>query len=297
MRAALALALSIALPGMSGCLAGQGEAQREVDGEGFEVLADIDWEVPSGEQRFYCVRKTLDEDLYIGAFEALAPVGTHHTVLTAGEPSGPDGFRECGSFEHNFEQFIFESSSGANRFELPEGIGAYVAAGKQINLNVHVLNASDRTLVGTSGARIKQRSSSEVDNTATSVYVGRLSLDIPPGESSAVASCAIAKDVTAFGVLPHMHSRGTHMKVVAKSSFDGDQIILDEPFNFDTTKAYYAIGEEVALKQGDTIEAQCSYYNETSETIHWGIDSYTAEMCFAAVYVYPAEGISSSCAL
>lgn len=272
----------------------EGSPDATVD-DGFETLVEMDWEVPAGSQAYYCVRKTLEEDLHVGAFEALAPPGTHHTVLSVGPPTGPDGTRSCGSYDHNFNALIFESSSGTDRFELPDGLATRIPAGQQVNFNLHILNATDETLSGTSGARIARRDAAEVEELATAVYMGKLTLDIPPGESTHVGHCDVSEDITLFGVLPHMHSFGRHMKVVAKSSIVGDTVVHDQSFLFDTTKAYVPF-DPVPMAKGDRVEVHCSYENTTGETLRWGQDSYTAEMCFAAVYLFPADGQSSACA-
>jgi hypothetical protein len=276
------------------CTAGEGNDDLVMGPDGFETLIDVDWKTEPG-QEYYCVRKTLTEDIYVGAFEALAPLGTHHTVVTIGEPSGPDGYRLCSSFEHNFEQFAFESSSNVDRFDLPEGFATYLPAGKQLAFNVHILNATDDMLSGTTAARILRRDPGEVAQTATAVYMGSTSLDVPVGESTQSGACQVGRDVEIFGVLPHMHSHGTHMKVVAKSSIVGDVVVHDEDFIFDSTKRYYPF-EPVPMAQGDTVEVYCSYNNTTEAPLTWGPDSYTAEMCFAAVYVTPAENMSALCA-
>jgi hypothetical protein len=266
-----------------------------MEDDGYEVFASMDWELSRGEEKYYCIRKTIDEDMYFSGFEALAPPGTHHTVMTVGSVSGPDGLRECTSYDHQFDGFMFESSSDAGRFELLPGLAARVKAGQQVNINIHVLNATDATLSGTTGTRVKRVEPTEDFELATSVYMGKLTLEIPPGESTHMGDCQVSDDVTLFGVLPHMHTFGSHMKVVAKSSVMGDQVILDEDFYFDSNKELFPI-EEVPMKLGDKIEVYCSYENTTGDILRWGQDGYTAEMCFAGVYLYPADKQSSACA-
>ncbi|HTE52381.1 MAG TPA: hypothetical protein VK698_16130 [Kofleriaceae bacterium] len=266
-----------------------------MDDDGYQTLAETDWELEGGSELYLCIRKTIDEDMLIGGFEAIAPPGTHHTVVTVGAADGPDGVRRCGSYDHHFEQFVFESSGGANRFELPQGLAARIPAGQQVNINIHILNTTDEKMTGTTGDRIKLLDPNEVQELATSVYMGKLTLDIPPGESTQTGNCQLSNDVTLFGVLPHMHSFGSHMKVIAKSSVEGDVVVHDEPFYFDTTKFEEPI-DPVVMKRGDQVEVQCSYQNPTGQTLRWGQDSYSAEMCFAAMYLYPAEGQTSACA-
>ena len=38
-----------------------------------------------------------------------------------------------------------------------------------------------------------------------------------------------------------------------------------------------------------------TYENDTGEPIYWGLDYWTAEMCWAAMYLYPAETQTSAC--
>jgi hypothetical protein len=266
-----------------------------MDDDGYETLAETSWQLAPGGQVYYCIRKTIDEDMLISGFEAIAPPGTHHTVVTVGPADGPDGVRECGSYDHHFEQFIFESSSGPNRFELPAGLAAKIKAGSQVNLNIHILNATDKPMSGTTGDRIKRVDPGEVTEIATSVYMGKLTLDIPPGESTQRGDCQLPQDVTLFGVLPHMHSFGKHMKVVAQSSVVGEVVVHDQDFIFDSTKLENSI-DPVPMKKGDLVNVACTYENPTADTLRWGQDSYSAEMCFAAMYLYPAEGVTSACA-
>lgn len=266
-----------------------------MEGDGYETLAETTWELAKGSEVYYCIRKTIDEDMYIGSFQALAPPGTHHTVVTVGPADGPDGVRTCGSYDHHFQQFLFESSTGQDRFELPAGLAARIRAGEQVNINIHILNTTDHTISGTSGAQIKRREPNEIEELATSVYMGKLTLDIPPGEYTEMGDCLMSSDVTIFGVLPHMHSFGKHMTVLAKSSIMGDVMVHDEDFDFDRTKMEHPI-EPVPMKKGDLVQVWCTYLNPTGEMLHWGQDSYSAEMCFAALYLYPADGWTSACA-
>src|SRR5687768_4153050 len=57
----------------------------------WKTLLTGDWTMPSGTEGYLCVRKTIDEDLFITVLDAINPKGTHHTLLTMGEPNGADG--------------------------------------------------------------------------------------------------------------------------------------------------------------------------------------------------------------
>lgn len=275
------------------------------DGDGgddeLEELIWADWEVPANNERYFCVRKTFDEEVVIGSFEAMAPLGTHHTVVTVGDPGGqdggPDGVTECGSYDHHFESWIYESGVGEDVFEFPEGFAARIPAGQQVNLNFHVLNATDETLTGRTGTRIKRVDPADVNEYATAIFMGLVSLSVPIGESTHVGTCEVVDDVNILAVQPHMHSHATHQKVVAKSSIVGNTVILDDEFDFDSSMYFRHVSPEVPLKKRDPVEVHCTYVNDTDQVLPWGQGSWLEEMCFAAVYVYPAELVpTSACA-
>jgi len=271
------------------------------DDSGFEVLVSADWDVEAGNEQNYCLKKTFDHDVTIGSFEALAPPGTHHTIASVGDPDGadggPDGLATCGSYEHHFESMLYESNTTKDRFDFPDGFAALIPAGQQLNLNFHILNATDHTLRGTTGLRIKRVAPEMVENYATTIFMGKVSLSVPPGESTHMGSCALPDDLSIIAVQPHMHSHATHQKVLARSSLMGDTVILDDSFDFDSSMHFRSVDPEVPMKRNDPVEVYCSYDNNTGAILPWGQGAWDAEMCFAMVYVYPAERVlSSACA-
>ena len=268
------------------------------DAEGFETLIEHPWSVKAGEEVFWCIRQTITEDIYVDQIEAIAPPGTHHTVLSAGFGGlGEDGAEKCTANDQNFAKLIFESSSSLDRLVMPEGMATKIEAGMQLNLNFHVFNTSDRDLSGTTGIKVRRVAEEDVEVLATETRFGKLTLDVPPGESTQTQDCRMEADGTFFAVIPHMHFHGTHLKLVVQSSVVGETVVHDEPYHLDATKAYYPLAQEIPVKQGDLVTIYCSYYNETPWTLHWGPAAYEAEMCFAGVYLYPAEGHNSFCAL
>lgn len=260
--------------------------QAPVDELRFETLVEGDWSLPPGSETYYCVRKTLDRDLWVRAFDALAPAGTHHTVLTYGEPDAPDGVVECDSFE-NHQVMAYGSGVGAQPFLMPEGVAVRVPAGKQLLLNLHVFNVSTEPLSGLSGVRVAQveRAAQSDLTEAEAVLMGPMDLTIPPGNHSVEGGCTLAEDATLFAVAPHMHRLGAHMRVVAKSSVAGERAIHDEPYSFEDQRVRL-LAEEIPMRKGDRVEVRCAYANTTRNTVGFG-ESTLDEMCFAGVYRYP----------
>lgn len=256
----------------------------QVQADEWETLLTGDWTISPGAEDYVCVRYTLSEDTYIRGVAAVNPLGTHHTNLTIGDPTKPDGTYPC-TVAENLSVSVFGSGVGTDPVEFPEGVGMKLAAGTQLLLNLHLFNAGDGELSGTSGTRILPTDSSEIEHLAEDNPAVVLNLNILPNQdTTTTGSYTVPHDSTLFAVLPHMHQFGIHSKVVAHSSLDGDRVLHDMPYSFDA-QLYYPI-ESIRMASGDKIDYECTWRNTTSRTVHFGQSSLD-EMCAMGLYRYP----------
>lgn len=279
------------------CLVVVGCSSGDDDGgvdDGYQTIITADWEVPPGEQVF-CMKLTVNEEMVFDSFKAIAPPGTHHTILSFGDNlnGDPDGLTSCGLNDHYFENLAFENGAHDEAFTFPEGLANRILPGQQMNLNFHITNASDSTMTGTTGVAARPIDPALVDSYTRGIYMGKVSLSVPPGESTQIGHCPIDSDKTIFAVLPHMHSHGTHQKVVAVHG-DTQTTLLDTDYDFSGEEYYRMVDPHASVVTGDTVDVECSYFNDTTENLPWGPGAYDQEMCFAAVYIYPDTDISST---
>lgn len=288
------IAISCLLSLACGSTSGDDDGDSGDGDDNYVTLIEADWEIPPGEEVF-CMRVTVDEEMTFDAFKAIKPPGTHHTILSFGDnlDGEPDGLTTCNINEHYFENLAYENGLYDEPFIFPAGLANRILPGQQMSLNFHVINASDSVMSGTTGVQARPIDPSLVDSYTRGIYMGKVSLSVPPGESTHVGHCPIDGDKNIFAVLPHMHSHGTHQKVVVVQG-ETETVILDTPFDFSEEQHYRTVDPEVSMTAGDTVEVHCSYFNETSENLPWGPGAWDAEMCFAAVYIYPDTDISST---
>lgn len=251
-------------------------------------LIQGDWSIDAGTEKYVCVRRTIGKDLFVDGFDALSPTGTHHTVLSVGARSGPDGVRECSD---SFEQHAFvlhATGIGTGPVDFPEGVAVKLPEGLQLHLNIHLFNTSADELTGTSGSRGRGVAPADVVHEAEAVLMGTEDIRVPARESMTFRGvCTQIGDAHLFATFPHMHQIGTHMRVVAESSIMGDVTILDDPFQFDQQPFMtYPI---IDLAQGDQVVVDCTYDNPTDQAVRFG-ESSNDEMCYAITYRYPALG-------
>lgn len=246
-------------------------------------LVDGSWEIPAATEFYKCARLTVQEDTYISGFKSIGPLGTHHTVLTVGAPSGPDGITDCDAGT-NANTMIFGSGIGESLFHFPAGVGVKIPAGQQLVLNLHLFNVSDAPITGTSGTDVQLTTAANIEFEAESVLMGKaIGLQVAPGPVEQVGTCTMSQDFTLLTIAPHMHQLGSHMKVEALRG-NSTEMLHDEAYDFYDQKLYEL--EPVSMSQGDKVRVTCGYNNTTGQMVGFG-DSSEEEMCFAGMYRYP----------
>lgn len=259
----------------------------------WKPLLEGAWELPAGQEGYRCVRLTVTEDLYIKEFQPVAPLGTHHTLLSVNEmPKGPDGVHNCTAAD-NGHTTLLGSGVGENYSAgpLPEGVAYKVAKGSQLNLNLHLFNTGDGVLKGLSGTKVRTTTVDKVKQFAETILAGPISLSIPVGRSTTMGKCTVKSDTSVFAVAPHMHQLGVHLKAVANRAGMPPVTLYDAPYDFNEQRQTAA---NLTLKAGDTIQVECTYQNDTQRTVSFG-ESSLDEMCFVGLYRYPVAGEGLIC--
>lgn len=264
-------------------------------GGGWSTLVTAHWELPAGDEGYYCARFTPTKSVMVSAFHAVAPIGTHHTLLTIeDDSSSPDGVGKCDA-NSNGPRNVLGTGVGQSELKMPEGVGMELKAGEQILLNLHLFNVSDKPLQGLSGTLVKLVDPASIKAKAEEAMAGPVMLNIPAGgETKQSGECTITHDSTVFAVGPHMHQLGIHLKAVAHSSIMGEVMLHDAPYDFDNPELVY-LPQEIPMKAGDKVKVECTYDNDTGKAVMFG-NSSTAEMCFLGLFRYPEGQKSYICA-
>ncbi len=258
----------------------------------WKTLLTGDWTMPSGTEGYVCVRKTMEEDLLVSVFDAINPKGTHHTFLSMGEPSGPDGIEPCDAGENSFQQ-IFGSGVGSVPLAFPDGVAIDVKKGTQLILNLHLFNTGQADLSGTSGTRVRTVAASSAPVIAEHLLAGTVRVDLPPLQTtSSTGYCTMSTDATIFAVTPHMHTLGVYAKIVAERAAGGEAVLYDGPYDFNEQR-YYSIAP-VAVQKGDRVRVDCTHNNTRPERVTFG-EITLEEMCFAGIFRYPSDGSPFMC--
>jgi hypothetical protein len=270
----------------------------DADPEGWQVLAEGSWTLPPGStDSYYCIYATVPRDMYIKAFRPLIPDGTHHTVATYYTGASPaDGIYPC-DVGTNGQSMFYGSGVGSPDFVFPTGVGLHMTAGQRVLINLHLYNASEGELSGTSGTLFQEAEASEIQNVAEIVLAGpTLTLNIPEGESVQSGTCNVSAitdvPIQVFSLSQHMHRLGHHLRTLVTRG-DDEFMLQDIDYEFESQTFQY-VNPAVELRPGDRITTFCHYNNDTGGPVGFG-ESSDDEMCFSDLFYYPAQGAQFIC--
>jgi hypothetical protein len=255
------------------------------DNSEFVEIIGRDWSIPPGET-YRCVRVLVEEDMYITTFRAAAPNGTHHTVLTVAD-GGEPGEYDCSAGALDSEM-LFASGVGTDDLAFPDGVAIKVAAGRTLNLNLHLFNTQPSGAIeGHSGILVKTVPSVTPDKEAEMFFAGTFIISIPANSAGdAQGGCDFQENATLLAYWPHMHQYGTRQRVTL--TVDGTPTVLhDEPYSF-FEQVNYPLDPTIQVSAGDHIEVECFYQNDSNQSVGFG-ESSESEMCFTGLYRYPKQ--------
>jgi hypothetical protein len=261
---------------------------------GWEPLVTAAWELSAFEEGYRCHRAAIAEDQWLAGFCVDAPAAAQNLTLTVGDDGLPVGDYTCGA-ETLDDEMLYSGGPGTQALELPSGIAMKLAAGRYVNVNLHLLSTTDAQLSDAATVYVKRTPQADVEHEADMVFAGTLSLSIPSNNQlyTVNGGCTIPQDWHVFALWPHMNRLATRQAVNVKTSASAaTTTLLDEAFGYDEQRAYPI--PEALLSAGGQIETSCSYVNDTGSTVTFG-DSIYSERCLVGVYKWPAGGAPFDC--
>jgi hypothetical protein len=116
-------------------------------------------------------------------------------------------------------------------------------------------------------------------------WLGIDQLGIPAQKWTGVCRPSSQEPIRIFGVNPHMHKTGRHMKATINRKDGKKEILHDMAFDFDFQISYR---KDVTLMPGDTITTECTF----SQPMAFG-EGTNAEMCYLFTMAYPKGALAS----
>ena len=264
-------------------------------GVDYTPVASADY--PEDDYRCFLLDPGLSEAQFIKAFEVEPgdPEIVHHVILwsldddnaqaEAEALAGEDGSYTCfGSSGVRASTPLATWAPGAGVVRYPEGTGVKLEANRKMvmQMHYHLLpeSRSDRT-------QVHLDLEPSVDREAITWLLLDPGLAIPAGQDEATYSfdfslsdLGVPVGVNVWGVLPHMHKRGTSIT----ATVDGECLVDVPVWDFEWQQQYFFTNPQY-VGPDDVVQITCSYdTSEDSSPIGWG-DGSNDEMCLVGVYV------------
>jgi hypothetical protein len=212
-----------------------------------------------------------------------API-LHHWLLYKDTPAQPDGqITGMGTGAHPQSALLYGWAPGATPLYLDPDVGVQLDQDISLTIEAHINNATGATGSDHNGAEICV-TPKKPEHLADLSWLGS---DAIAG-TSATGTCRPkgSGPIHIIAAQPHMHKKGTHMKVVINRAGGMSEVLHDKPFSFDDQRYYI---ENSVLMQGDTVTTTCTY----SAPATLG-QSTNNEMCYFFTLAWPANNLGTA---
>jgi hypothetical protein len=200
----------------------------------------------------------------------------HHWILYNRTADVTDGTNAACAGLHPDAAFITGWAPGGDGLHLPDDVGLRTESGG-FTLELHYNNTIGAGQLDASGVEVCVTEKLRPKEAAVH-WLGTQSLN----KLSAAGTCTPinTQPVTILSSSPHMHLQGRHMKTVINRKSGGSEVLIDEPFDFNTQISY---DTPAVIQPGDTLTTTCTYATPTP----FG-QKTNEEMCYNFVIAYPA---------
>lgn len=183
---------------------------------------------------------------------------------------------------------------GANNTSIPSDVGLQLPTGPRAGLilELHYYNDSGEAQEDASGIRFCTGRADKRPHTAVTHQTGTEGICLQPNtEGSVTGRCAPRQDLGAAhirGIWPHLHKLGRRMVVTIHRASGEDEVIHDQPFDFNNQVFY---PKDIVFNPGDTLDTSCYYQNASNEQVHFG-ERTQDEMCYGFIMAWPPDSLA-----
>ncbi|MDP2311662.1 MAG: hypothetical protein Q8P41_02060 [Pseudomonadota bacterium] len=263
-------------------------------GEGFQI--SMFGTAPPNAEVWLCSVYALptDEPAAVNSVEYLQNEGTHHMTLSTTALSDTpiaEGTYNCEdlyadtSLMQDVVMMFGNQGDASGTLTLPEGVAANLPAGIQVLQEIHYVNTTDTDVPLYSylnGLTIPQ------DTVVEGIWGGSVRdeyIDIPPGvEHTEWSRCVMNEDVEVQFLASHTHATATEFTIAPfDGTTTGDIFYRNDDWHDPRIEQYTP---PMAVPAGTGFEFACTWFNESDDTVNYGLLS-TDEMCNMAIVFTP----------
>ena len=218
-------------------------------------------------------------DADVSKFESHMTGGSHHLLLfyKDGAVDGVDP--NCNGLE--FAATPYSTQIPDDSLDFPAGVAALVPAKTGFRLQSHYLNTTNKPIEAHVEVKLHLAKPATVTDHAGVLFVPEYMFAIPPNSTQVVNhTCNLPFDMNLLKANSHMHKHGTHFDAKINKEMVFETTTWDEP-----ESAIFAPAKPV--KGGTKLDFNCTFVNNSANTLTFGESAETNEMCIFVASFYP----------
>jgi hypothetical protein len=215
----------------------------------------------------------------VSAFESHMTGGSHHLLVFYKDGAVDSPEEDCSGLE--FAATPYSTQTPDDTLEFPAGVAAQVPAKTGFRLQSHYLNTTDKPIDAHVEVTFHLAKPGTVTAHAGVLFVPHLQINVPPNGMQVVNHhCTLPFDMSLIKAGSHMHKHGTHFNATIGGEPIVDTTQWDEPKPALFTPAK-------AVQGGKALDFNCTFVNNSANTLTFGESAETNEMCIFVASFYP----------
>lgn len=220
----------------------------------------------------------------VSAFESHMTGGSHHLLLFYKKNATDSALSDCSGLE--FAATPYSTQLPDDTLEFPAGVAAQVPTNQGFRLQSHYLNTTSKPIEAHVELTFHLAKPGTVKDHAGVLFVVEPQFSIGPNSTQVVNhTCTLPYDMNLIKAGSHMHKHGTHFDATIGAEKIFETTTWDEP-----KPALFA--PALAVKGGEKLDFNCTFVNNSPNTLTFGESAETNEMCIFVSSFYPVpEGL------
>lgn len=241
--------------------------------------------VPGGSEVYKCqtfANPFGDKDVDVKEYEEHMTEGSHHMFVFFSPGATNGAVEDCPNGGLEYHPYPFSAQSPDATLTYPPTVGSHIPGSMGFMLNAHFVNVTANAFQATLTVTFHLAVPGAVTQYAGVVFMDNIGISIPPTQQpvTASATCTIPQDMNVIESASHMHQSATSF--VATS---GSQTLYTTSSWSSPMPSFY--DPPLHLASGSQVTWNCTYVNDTGQTLTFGESALTNVMCIYTMQFYP----------
>lgn len=267
----------------AGSSSSTGAGAAGAGGSGETVTFEMDaFTVPPGGEVYKCqnfANPFAGKNAEVSRFESHMTPGSHHLLLFYKDNATNGPLTDCSGLEFHATPYSTQLPDDSVAF--PDGVAALIKPENGIRLQSHYLNTTGEDLTAHVKVTLHLAPDGTVTQHAGVLFVVHQDIDVPPASTATMKhDCTIPFDMNLVKAGSHMHKHGTHFTstIGGETIFETTTWDEPDPALFDPAKPVKGLAP---------LKFECTFVNNSAETLTFGESAENNEMCIFVASYYP----------